>query len=51
MSALARSESQAAADERTARQEAEEGKAREAKLREQAEVNFAKAQAAVDDSR
>jgi tetratricopeptide (TPR) repeat protein len=50
MSALARSESQAAADERTARHEAEEGKAREAKLREQAESNFGKAMAAVDDS-
>jgi tetratricopeptide (TPR) repeat protein len=49
MSVLARSEAQAAADERTARQEAEEGKAREAKLREQAEVNFGKARAAVDD--
>jgi serine/threonine protein kinase/Flp pilus assembly protein TadD len=49
MSALAQSEAQAAADEREARQEAEEGKAREAKLREQAEANFAKAQAAVDD--
>jgi serine/threonine protein kinase/Tfp pilus assembly protein PilF len=49
MSALAQSEAQAAADERTARQEAEEGKAREAKLREQAEINFGKAMAAVDD--
>jgi tetratricopeptide (TPR) repeat protein len=63
MSALAKSEAQAAEDEREARQEAEEGKerearlrqhaedgkAREAKLREQAEANFARAQAAVDD--
>jgi serine/threonine-protein kinase len=49
MSALAQSEAQAAEEERKARQEAEEGKARQAKLREQAEFNFGKAQAAVDD--
>jgi serine/threonine-protein kinase len=49
MSALAQKEAHSAEEERKARHEAEEGKAREAKLREQAEANFRKAQAAVDD--